>query len=133
VSEFVRELNVLYRDNPSLWEVDFSHTGFKWMDFNDVDNSIVSFARFAKDQADHLVCLFNFTPETHYNYKVGVPTANDYREILNSDSDRFGGSNIHNPQLKKPHHEQFSEAPYHITVSVPPLGGIILQPQATDK
>jgi 1,4-alpha-glucan branching enzyme len=61
-----------------------------------------------------------------------VPTTNEYREIFNSDSDRFGGSNIHNPQAKTPYHENFSEAPYHITVSVPPLAGIILQPQATD-
>jgi 1,4-alpha-glucan branching enzyme len=131
--DYVRELNGLYRSMPSLWEVDFSHTGFKWMDFNDVDNSIISFARCAKDQTDHLVCLFNFTPETHHNYKVGVPTANGYREIFNSDSDRFGGSNIHNPQTKTPYQEPFGEAPYHITVSVPPLGGIILQPQTTDK
>jgi 1,4-alpha-glucan branching enzyme len=131
--DYVGELNGLYRSNPSLWEEDFSSKGFKWMDFKDVDNSILSFARFAHDQTDHLVCLLNFTPETHHNYRLGVPTAKGYKEIFNSDADRFGGSNIHNPQLKIPHHEPFSEAPYHITVSVPPLGGIILQPQAIEK
>ena len=98
------------------------------MDFQDVDNSIISFARFAKDREDHLVCLFNFTPQTHHNYKVGVPTIKKYREIFNSNAHYFGGSNVGDPQIAAPVHEPYGEAENHITVSVPPLGGIILQP-----
>ena len=129
LQDYVRELNTFYRSHPALWEEDFSYNGFKWMDYKDVDNSILSFARFARDRNDHLVCLFNFTPEIHHNYRLGVPTMKSYKEILNSDAKRFGGTEILNPQIKKPYREPFGEAPYHITVSVPPLAAIMLQPQ----
>jgi 1,4-alpha-glucan branching enzyme len=133
LQDYVKELNTLYRNHAALWEEDFSYKGFKWMDYKDVDNSILSFARFARDLDDHLVCLFNCTPETHHNYRMGVPTTNDYKEIFNSDAKRFGGADILNPQIKKPYHEPFGEAPCHITVSVPPLAAIILQPQKIEK
>jgi 1,4-alpha-glucan branching enzyme len=129
LQDFVRHVNDLYKRQPSLWEIDFSHPGFKWMDFQDVDNSIISFARFAKNQEDHLVCVFNFTPQTHQNYKVGVPTSKNYREILNSDAAHFGGSNVKTERVGATMHEPFGQASHHVTVAIPPLGGIILQPQ----
>ncbi|OGQ97218.1 MAG: 1,4-alpha-glucan branching enzyme [Deltaproteobacteria bacterium RIFOXYD12_FULL_57_12] len=128
LQELVKELNRLYRANPSLWEIDFTHEGFQWMDFKDADNSVIAFARFAKNRRDHLICLLNFTPQVHHGYRLGVPTAAPYREIMNTDSRLFGGTDTGNPLLEIPHHESWGEAPYHITVSVPPLGGIILQP-----
>jgi 1,4-alpha-glucan branching enzyme len=108
--------------------VDFSHEGFQWLDFKDVDNSIVAFARFAKNRQDHLVCLFNFTPQVLQGYRVGVPEDCQYQEILCSDLECFGGSNVSNPQPRQAVHEPFGEAPFHVKVTVPPLGGIILRP-----
>jgi 1,4-alpha-glucan branching enzyme len=125
---FVKKLNELYKSVPALWEVDFSHTGFKWMDFKDVDHSIIVFARFGKNPADHVVCLLNMTPEVHYNYRVGVPELTDYKEIFCSDDSSFGGSNVSNPDVKVAIAEPFGEAKYHIKVTVPPLAGIIYQP-----
>ena len=125
---YVKELNGMYHDNPALWEIDFSPEGFQWMDFKDVDNSIIEYARFAKNREDHVVCLLNFTPQVFENYKLGVPSQSSYQEIFSSDSDEFGGGNVHNPDSKSPMAEPFGEAPYHITVSVPPLGGIIMKP-----
>ena len=125
---FVKQLNRIYVDNPSLWQVDFSLDGFRWMDFNDVDNSVVGFARFAQDHRDHLICIVNFTPQVLHNYKMGVPSGTQYREILNSDAEVFGGSNVINPEALEPIHEPYGEAPYHITLSLPPLSGVILSP-----
>ena len=128
LQDYVARLNGMYRELRPLWEVDFSHEGFRWMDFNDVDNSIVAFARFGKTPADHVVCLLNFTPNVIHDYKVGVPGTLPYREIFNSDDPEFGGSNVTNPEQKVVFHEPFGQAPYHVLVSVPPLGGLILKP-----
>jgi len=128
LQDYVARLNGLYRELKPLWEVDFSHEGFRWMDFNDVDNSIVAFARFGKNPADHVVCLLNFTPNVIHNYKLGVPATLPYREIFNSDHQEFGGSHVTNPEQKVVFNEPFGQASHHVLVSVPPLGGIILKP-----
>ena len=133
LQHFVKRINSLYRENPSLWEVDFSFEGFRWMDFKDVDNSIIVFSRHAKDRKDHLVCLLNFTPQVHHDYRVGVPSQADYQEVLSSDLAEFGGSNINNPDTGKSVQEPIGEAPYHVKVTVPPLGGIILKPIPSEK
>jgi 1,4-alpha-glucan branching enzyme len=125
---FVQELNEMYRNHPALWQVDFSHDGFQWLDFNDIDNSVIGFARFGIDHRDHLICVFNFTPQVHYNYKMGVPTGDPYQEIFNSDTERFGGSNVLNVNPLGSIQEPFGFAPYHVTVNLPPLGGIVLKP-----
>ena len=128
LQEFVKELNRIYADNPSLWQVDFTHDGFRWMDFNDVDNSVIGFARFGEDHRDHLVCIVNFTPQIMYDYKMGVPGGTPYKELLNSDTGVFGGSNVTNAEYLEPVHEPYGEAPYHITLTLPPLSGVILKP-----
>ncbi|MBU0485573.1 MAG: 1,4-alpha-glucan branching protein GlgB [Proteobacteria bacterium] len=125
---YVKELNHFYKEENALWEQDFSDQGFRWMDFNDVDNSIISFARFGKDPKDHVVCLLNFTPNVLHDYKVGVPEKVQYREVFNTDDKEYGGSNVENPDLKVVFDEPFGNAPHHVLVSVPPLGGIILKP-----
>ncbi len=126
---YVEKLNEIYKNEPSLWQVDFSSKGFKWMDFKDVDHSIISFARFGKNPADHVVCLLNMTPETHHNYRVGVPEQVQYKEFFCSDENSFGGSDtVVNADVKHPFDEPFGEAEYHIKVTVPPLAGIIFKP-----
>ena len=126
--DFVKALNQFYHDYPALWQVDFSYDGFQWLDFNDIDNSVIGFVRFGIDHREHLVCVFNFTPQVHYNYKMGVPAGVPYQEIFNSDNDRFGGSNILNLNPLEAIQKPFGFAPYHISVNLPPLGGIILKP-----
>ena len=128
---FVKELNTLYQEDPALWEVDFNPAGFKWLDFKDVDNSIIAFARLGKDPKDHLIVLLNFTPQVHHDYKLGVLLPVNYRQVLSSDQGEFGGSGIANPDLKVPFDEPFAEAPFHIKISVPPLGGVVFKPELT--
>ena len=126
---FVKTLNTFYKEHPALWQEDHSYNGFQWLDFKDVNNSIISFARKASDPKDHLVCLLNFTPQVHYNYKLGVLADVPHRLVLSSDSAQFGGGDIDNSGLKMPIHEPFGEAPMHITITVPPLGGVIFKPE----
>jgi 1,4-alpha-glucan branching enzyme len=126
--DFVRELNSFYVKTPALWQIDFSNEGFEWLDFNDIDNSVVGFARIGFKRHDHLVCVFNFTPQVIHNYKMGVPDDTLYREIFNSDFGDFGGSNITNSKPLKPIKKSFGLAPFHVKLSLPPLGGVILKP-----
>ncbi len=128
VQSFVKTLNTFYREQRALWEEDHDYKGFQWLDFKDVNNSIIAFARKATDPKDHLVCLLNFTPQVHYDYKLGVLADVPYRQVLSSDSAQFGGSDIDNSGVKMPIHEPFGEAPMHIRVTVPPLGGVIFKP-----
>ncbi len=131
LQNFVAKLNQFYKETPALWEKDFSYDGFRWMDFKDVNRSIISFARFGKDPKDHVVCLLNMTPEVAYDYKVGVPEKVAYQEALCSDDGVYGGSNMINHNTKLPILEPFGEAEQHILVSVPPLAGIIFRPVRT--
>jgi 1,4-alpha-glucan branching enzyme len=92
----VRDLNRLYQKEPGLYENDFDASGFEWIDANDRDNNVLSFIRKAKSGDDFIVIITNFTPIPRHGYRVGVPAPGCYREIFNSDSDYYGGSNVGN-------------------------------------
>ena len=92
LQELSRELNRFYRENPALYQVDFHHSGFEWIDFHDWENSIISFLRRAEDPDDFLVFCCNFTPVPRKLYGIGVPEEGFYEEILNTDSELFGGA-----------------------------------------
>jgi 1,4-alpha-glucan branching enzyme len=121
---YVAELNRLYRESPALYQVDFDHAGFEWIDFSDVDQSSISFLRRAEDKRDYIVFACNFTPVPRKDYAIGVPEAGYYREILNSDAAIFGGSNCGNKggvmSVDKTSHGR----PNTITVTLPPLSVI---------
>jgi 1,4-alpha-glucan branching enzyme len=117
----VRALNAFYRSNPAIYEVDFHHTGFEWVDFHDVDSSIIAFLRRAKDPEDFLLICCNFTPVPRTNYRFGVPAEGFYEEVLNTDSEAFGGSNMGNcggvASLPRPCHGR----DHSISITLPPL------------
>ena len=125
---FVEELNRFYKENPSLWQLDFSPEGFQWLDLEDRQNSIISYVRYAKDRSDHLVCLFNYTPQTHYDYQLGLPTGSRYEEVFCSDNSRYGGSNASDKTSYQPIAGHYAQAPFHTRLTVPPLAGVILRP-----
>jgi 1,4-alpha-glucan branching enzyme len=93
---YVQVLNRLHRSERSLHECDFEPSGFRWIDCNDNENSVLSFVRFARDRRDCVVVLLNFTPVPRADYRVGVPEPGRYAELVNSDSALFGGSNLGN-------------------------------------
>jgi 1,4-alpha-glucan branching enzyme len=125
---FTADLNWFYRNNPALWEQDFTYEGFRWLDLEDRNNSIISFVRYAKNREDHLVCLLNFTPQTFYNYKIGLPTGSRYREVFCSDSPSYGGTDNSDKATYISIPEPYAQAGFHTTLTVPPLSGVILKP-----
>jgi 1,4-alpha-glucan branching enzyme len=127
VQTFVRDMNRLYRNEPSLYEVDFDWTGFAWIDANDSDNSVFSFIRKAKSSDEFIVIVSNFTPVVRYGYRVGVPKAGYYREILNSDSAHYWGSNVGNAGGVQTEDIPFHGHPQSLALTLPPLATIMLK------
>lgn len=125
---FVSDLNQLYTANPSLWEQDFTPEGFEWIDFEDRSNSVITFTRYAKNKQDHLVCVLNFTPQTYYDYKVGLPTGQKYGEIFCSDYSLYGGGDTSEKNIFRPIAEPYAKAGFHTRLTIPPLAGLILKP-----
>ncbi len=94
--KWIKQINTFYREQPALWQQDFTPDGFQWIEADDANQSVFSYLRFAKDRTDFLVIVANFTPVVRYQYRLGVPEAGPYAELLNSDSEYFGGSNVGN-------------------------------------
>jgi 1,4-alpha-glucan branching enzyme len=129
VQRFVRDLNRLYRETPALHEGDFRPEGFEWIDFRDVDNSVVSFLRRGKDPEDCIVCVFNFTPVPREAYRLGVPYPGRYLEVLNSDAAPYGGSNTGNGGSVQAERMPWMGRPFSVSLSIPPLGALYLLPE----
>src|SRR5207237_4157567 len=85
----------IYESELALWQQDDSYDGFEWIDFHDADNSVVSFVR-KSDEGETIVFIVNATPMVRHNYRLGVPRAGFYREIINTDAETYGGSNVGN-------------------------------------
>jgi 1,4-alpha-glucan branching enzyme len=124
---FVRELNRVYREEPALHQVDFEYSGFDWIDFSDVEKSIISFMRRAEAPGDDLIVACNFTPVPRTNYGIGVPEEGFYREILNSDAAMFGGSNMGNSGGVNAELVQKHRHPCSISIVLPPLGVVVFK------
>ncbi len=125
----VRELNRVYQSEPALYQVDFHYSGFEWIDIADVDQSVISFLRFAQDRRDFLVFVCNFTPVPRLNYRVGVPRAGVYSELFNSDAAEFGGSNMRNGARFETLNQEWHGRPACVLLTLPPLGVLILKPE----
>jgi 1,4-alpha-glucan branching enzyme len=123
----VAALNELYRREKALHEVEFHWDGFQWIDISDYQQSIISFLRRGKLPEDELVVIGNFTPNPHYGYAIGVGKPGVYREIFNSDSELFGGSNLGNGgkvvAIAEPRHG----FEHSVRVTVPPLGVVVFK------
>ncbi len=124
VQTLVKDLNHLYRKHPSLFQHDFEHEGFSWIDCHDVEQSIISYMR--KSDQETLIIVLNFTPVPRENYRIGVPEPGTYYEIFNSDSDYYNGSNIGNGHVVSDAKE-WMNLPHSINLTLPPLAGIILK------
>ena len=94
--KFVADLNRLYKNSPALWQADYDHAGFQWIDCNDRENSVLSFLRQTADGKNHTVVILNLTPVSRPNYRLGVPLAGHWKEVLNSDAGIYAGGNTGN-------------------------------------
>jgi 1,4-alpha-glucan branching enzyme len=127
-----RDLNRLYRDTPALWELDPSPEGFSWIDSNDAQGNTLSFLRFSRSPGDGplsvLACVANFSAMPHENYRLGLPHAGRWREVLNTDAGVYGGSGVGNMGAVEAIDEPWHGRPASATITLPPLGVIWLVP-----
>ncbi|MGV2802410.1 1,4-alpha-glucan branching protein GlgB [Clostridium perfringens] len=126
--EYFKALNHFYLENSSLWSLDYEEEGFRWIDADNSEESVLSFIRIGKNKKEKLIFICNFTPEVYYYFKVGVPELGEYVEVFNSDSLEFGGAgNIMGDSILKATEESFKDFDYSISVKVPPLGTLVLK------
>ena len=125
--DFVRDLNQLYLQEPALSVLDFDPAGFSWIDVHDSDNSVVSYMRKSNNMQETLVFVCNFTPMTRYGYRLGVPYAGEYYEVINSDATRYGGGGVENTQLMPSGQIPWQSCPHSILLTLPPLASVILK------
>jgi 1,4-alpha-glucan branching enzyme len=130
LKDYVQALNALYRSQPALYQCDFDDSGFRWIDCNDNENSVVSFVRYARDRQDFLATICNFTPVPRQGYRIGVPEPGYYAELVNSDSAAFGGSNLGNGGGVSSEPVAAHGFEHSVRLTVPPLGCLILQRKA---
>jgi 1,4-alpha-glucan branching enzyme len=124
---FLRDLCLIYLREPALSELDYDPAGFSWIDCYDSDNSAVSFVRRSKNEEDTLVFVCNFTPVPRHGYRLGVPHAGEYYELLNSDANRYGGSGLENLQPMPSGPIYWQSCPHSILLTLPPLSTVILK------
>jgi 1,4-alpha-glucan branching enzyme len=124
---FIAELNAFYKREPALYTQDFTQEGFEWVDCSDNRHSVVAFIRRDKESHDFIVVVCNFTPQPHSHYRVGVPERGYYREMFNSDSRTYGGSNMGNLGGKWSEDWSYHNRPYSLDLTLPPLGVVALK------
>jgi 1,4-alpha-glucan branching enzyme len=127
LQRWVRDLNALYRAEPALWQRDHTAEGFEWLDFHDVQNSIISYVRRGESPADELVVVLNFTPVTRETYRVGMPGPGRWRELLNSDAEAYGGSNAGNLGAVESESVEAHGRVCSVCLRLPPLGAVVLK------
>jgi 1,4-alpha-glucan branching enzyme len=129
INNLVADLNRVYRENPALYEVEFEGEGFEWIDCMSADESMLVFMRKAKDPKDFLIVVCNFTPVVRRARRIGVPKAGFYREILNTDSEYYGGTNVGNVAGLEAEPIEAQSRPYSINCALPPLGAVVFRPE----
>lgn len=128
LNNFVRDLAHLYKSEPALHAIENSWDGFQWVNANDSENSVLSFMRRGPQKQDEVVVICNFTPVPRYNYRLAVPHAGYYREVLNSDAGAYWGSNVGNAGGVWAVENTWGDSGWELSVTVPPLGILILKP-----
>ncbi|HZL94562.1 MAG TPA: 1,4-alpha-glucan branching enzyme, partial [Vicinamibacterales bacterium] len=133
LQRWVRDLNRCYLQEGALWDADFDPSGFAWIDCNDHEHSVVALMRQASRPgqasrpADFVIAIVNFTPVPRREYRLGVPAAGDYVELLNSDAEVYGSSNIGNQGRVSAEETPFHGYAWSLRLTVPPLGFLLLK------
>ena len=128
IQQLVSDLNGLYWKEKALYKRDSDPSGFQWLDFSDLDNTVLSFVRWAGAEARPVVCVYNLTPIPRRAYRIGVPFAGRYEEILNTDSQYYWGSNVGNLSCLFAEDVSCHGFPCSMELTLPPLGAVFLAP-----
>jgi len=131
IRRWVSDLNNFYKNEPALYEIDFSDDGFEWMDVNNYEESVISFLRKGRSRPEETVlAVCNFTPVPRYDYLVGVPSGGFWKEVLNSDAHEYGGSGQGNLGGREAVPTPCHGKPFCLSLTLPPLGIVVLKRQA---
>jgi len=125
LQRFFKDLGMLYQREKALWARELEPDGFYWIDCNDAESGVVSFVRWG--EGEELLVVLNFTPVVRQGYRIGAPRPGEYREILNTDSEIYGGGNQGNLGSLHTQNTPMHNKPWSLELSLPPLGGLILK------
>jgi len=124
ITRLVTDLNYLYRRHPALYYYEFESRGFEWIECHDGQQSVLSYQR--KSDFEVIIVVLNFTPEPRYDYRIGIADEGIYRELINSDSEFYAGSNMGNTGLVHSEAKAWMDQPHSLVLLLPPLAGIVL-------
>jgi 1,4-alpha-glucan branching enzyme len=123
----MRDMNGIYRSRRALWSQDSRPEGYSWIDANDSANNVLSFLRFG-DDGSMLACVFNFSGSEHSRYRLGLPHAGAWREVLNTDADIYNGTGIGNYGAVEATDEPWHGRPASAVMVLPPLAALWFEP-----
>jgi 1,4-alpha-glucan branching enzyme len=124
VRALVADLNRLYRERSALHRFDFEGRGFAWLDWQDAGHSVLTYLR--RDELGEVIVALNFTPVPRHGYRLGVPGKGAWRELFNSDSRFYGGSDLGNPLPLPAEPVPWMGQSHSVVVTLPPLAGIVI-------
>lgn len=127
IQKIIKDLNILYRKHPALYQQQFSTSGFEWISYDDHENSVIAYIRKGNDKEDPLIIVCNFTPIPRTNYRIGLPGKGRLIPLFNSDAIVYGGSGISNQkeiaiEVKKWHYQKYS-----VEIIIPPLAAVVFK------
>jgi 1,4-alpha-glucan branching enzyme len=128
VHRLMADLNAVYKATPALWTQDTTPAGFRWLSAEDSANNTFSFLRIAPN-GEQVACVVNFSALPHENYRIGLPKAGTWLEIVNTDAELYGGSGVGNLGRVTTEHQQWHGQPVSVALRVPPLGALWLKPE----
>ncbi len=121
IKKCITDLNSLYKNNPALYEKQFSAEGFEWINYSDHENSVLAYIRKGNNEKEHLVVVCNMTPVVHENYRIGLPNKGKLTEIFNSDNAIYNGSGVSNPKAIKIEAQPWNGREYSAEIVLAPL------------
>ena len=121
IKKCITDLNGLYKNNPALFEKQFTAEGFEWINYSDAQNAVLSYIRKGNNEKENLVVVCNFTPVVRENYRIGVPSKGKLTELFNTDKKEYGGSGIGNPKAIKIEKEPWNGREHSVALILPPL------------
>lgn len=127
VQNLIRDLNHFYKSEAALYQFQFEHRGFDWVDYSDHENSVISYQRKGETKESLLIIVCNFTPEVRWHYHVGVPYRGKWKEVFNSDNSKYSGSGVLNEGLMMTSPVKYHGRDFSISLNLPPLGISILK------
>ncbi|MDB6059649.1 MAG: alpha,4-glucan:alpha,4-glucan 6-glycosyltransferase [Verrucomicrobiales bacterium] len=129
LQNFMRDLNHFYKSEPAVFEADYDLSGFWWIDCSDAENSVLSFMRQTQDGSRRVAVIMNLTPVLRHNYRIGVPQGGFWKEVVNTDSGNYAGSNQGNYGGLQADEIKTHGQPYSLNLTLPPLSVVAFRPE----